>query len=359
MKCSNHHRPGFAIVMTLIVISLAVFIVSYIAVRATIFSPYADLVIKREQAQELALSGIQIAMSSLAAQPPAEKKEEAAAGEKKKTEKTSDEQFLLQKILPTLNRWRTFALQDSIDGIDATIQLCVSCEEGKININAIYDFDTHEFVGAKKPTGNWDAMMQELCKRIESQTGAKDLFKALSAYLKKQTHPLNDVTELLTIKEFAAFRNSIFYVPPTQKTEKRPLYLTDIFTTQSISGSIEPWLFSDSLLGIFDLPRAEVTEEKKRAELVAKAIKSFKPSASWKDDWQKLLQPIYQKELQSLPKGIESLLSSTFTPATFCVDCEVKVGNVTQQVRAIVRRTKKSDENRVAYDIMIKKLYWL
>jgi len=79
-------------------------------------SKYVRSQINQEQAKLLATSGITIALSGL-------------------TEKT---------LLPHLNRWQTFHLTKDIDGVDGTIYICISSEDGKLNINKAFDFDKNE-----------------------------------------------------------------------------------------------------------------------------------------------------------------------------------------------------------------------
>ena len=357
----SHTQEGFAIVLTLLVISLALFLVTYIAMRGMNFGPYAQLVSSREQAKELVLSGIDIATAQLVARPqPSEKKQQPQESEQSGKQQT-DEQFLLQTLLPGLNRWNVFNLKEGEEGIDAVLEVSITSEEGKINLNEIYDFDKHDFIASSKTGANWTTIMQEVLQRVEKHAGAKDLFKSLSAFLKKQPHKLNDITQLLTIPEFSVFKTSLFYEPPTaeEKQKKRPLYLTDIFTTNSSSSTIQPWLLSDSLAAILELPRAQAGDKKARLEKVQAWIKEFKPTAAWKDDWNKLLKPVYQKELQSLLKGIESMLSPSFEPIFFSVLCQARVGRVTQRMCVILERIRTTENNEVVYTTAVRKLYWL
>ena len=254
-----------------------------------------------------------------------------------------------------------FPLQKKIDGIDGTIQVCLVCEEGKININSIYNFDKGEFRGKGQPKGDWQKIMDFVCKQIEEMLGGKELLPALEGFLKKRNYPLYDITELLTIKEFAIFRNHIFYQPTDKKTgdSKASIYLTDIFTTFSDKATIEPRLFSDSMLALLKLPQTASTDAAKRAEQVSNMEKSFKQTAQWPQDWTTQLQPFYEKELPSGINGLDSVLSAQFTPTQFSVFTYGTVGTVTQRLLAIVKRNKRARNGKTGYDISISKLYWL
>ncbi len=157
-----------------------------------------------------------------------------------------------------------------------------------------------------------------------------------------------------------AFKQHIFYEPPSEKEEKRPLYLTDIFTLWSGKKTLQPWLFSDSMSGILDLQRATSGDVEKRKQSLNKWLENFKQKISLPDDWENVFEPLYEKDFGSLPKGIEAFLSFTFEPETFSVLSYGKVGDVTQKLFAIIQRTvstKKDREQSIA--VTIKKIYWI
>lgn len=69
----------------------------------------------------------------------------------------------LEAFFPSLHQWQTFKLKEGVEGIDATIRICLSCEEGKINLNNIYDFKEKKFNnGAEK-------FLQDIFGRIEKK----------------------------------------------------------------------------------------------------------------------------------------------------------------------------------------------
>ena len=64
----------------------------------------------------------------------------------KQPEQSSEGKQLLKAILPVINRPQSFALKQAVDGINGTITIVLGSEEGKININKLYDFDKHKFL---------------------------------------------------------------------------------------------------------------------------------------------------------------------------------------------------------------------
>lgn len=352
---------GYILIMVLIMTMTLTVIVSYLFNRGRMFVPFSTAMIEKEKAKTLALSGIEIGKSILGSMKNEKKEKGSSKDLSLKTDpETEEAKQLLEQILPIINRQQTFELKESIDGIDATISVCVMCEEGKIDINKIYDFEKQQFVGEKDKEGNWKTVLQGIFKNIEKKTKEKKLFAAFENYLKERKQPLNDVTQLLEIKEFSFFKNQLFYQPEqsSNSTENR-LYLTDIFTIDSDKSSLEPWLFSDSINGILGLPRAQNNESNKRKTLTKDWLKPFSKSALWKTDWNMRLKPIYDKELQSLPEGIDSVLSKTFSPSRFSLLVLAKVGSTTAHLYAIVERTVTTQKEKRMCEVMTKKLYWL
>lgn len=343
-------RPGFIMIFTLLAISAAMVIVTYVGHRGSYYLPFAQMIVEREKAKMLALSGVQVAIAQLSEVPKKDKKKEDD-----KSPDSPEKDFLV-RILPSLNRWQHFDLIDTIDGVDGKISICLACEEGKINLNRIIDFKKGTFSGNEK--SGWKAIMIELCKLIERTSKSGDLFPVLEKIAKEAQFPFNDPTELITKKEFNFFKDSLFYQPPIAKKQDT-IYLTDIFTVWSSSDKIEPWLFSDSINGLFGLPRVEPEDIKKRKDQVVAWTKNFKPQADWTKDWQTILMPVYGKELRTLPKNIDSKLSTHFDPHFFSVLVQGKVGEVTQMVYAILERNTRSQGENVEYDVVIKKLYWM
>lgn len=370
----KHQRKGYIIVMTMLIIALAVAIVTYIYKRGTVYNPLAQLIAHKEKARMLTMSGLQIALAKLGA--PLEKKKDEknkqesppqdatkdTPGQKKGAAGEQDISLLYQTLLPRLNRWQRFVLKEEIDGVDAEIRIAISCEEGKINLNQIYDFDKKQFRKTADKKVDWEAIFKELCTVLEKQMNGKELFDAFKKFLNGRTQPFNDVTELLLIKEFEFFKDTIFYDPPavgtkTDKSVVRPLYLTDLFTLYTNQHEIDPWLFSDSVCCLFGLPRAQSSDFEDRVKIMEPVLKNIKSTYTWKSDWKPSLEPIYQKELQSLPKGIESVLQATTKPTIFSVTISATYGRVTQRLYVIVERTKKKDAQVAGYDVEVRKVY--
>lgn len=359
--------PGYILIVSLLMLATLTTIATYIMTRGSIYVPFMRTIQEREKAIVLARGGIEIARAQLSYvydQEESEKSETSKPGETKKPSinQQIDDQLFLMDFIPTINRWQYFGLTEQNDGIDGSIRICTMCEEGKINLNTIYDYKKKQFIGKGQQTGDWDAFMQEICKKIEQAEGGTDVFKALSSFLKKRTYKLIDVTELLHIPAFSVFKARQRYQPPSlQHTpdSKAPLYLADIFTVDSHKKTINPWVFSNALAILLELPTVHADDTVKRLESVEEWFKEFRQPKTWKTDWTALLQPMYQKDLSHLPKNIEVLFDTSTNPRIFSVISEAQVGTVTRQLYALLERTKRTHHNKTQYNVQIKKLYWL
>ncbi len=360
--------PGYILILTLMVISLSVVLVTFIATRGITFFPFARIERDREKAEMLAFGGVQLALSQLAVGPEEEKKQkpgtkETVAMAKAENKEQQKATVLLTNVLPILNKAQKFQFNKARDGYDGAIELCVMSEEGKLNINALYDFEKQKFINEGKPQGDMKKILQELFVRIEKLTGGKELFKGFEKFLKERQYKVNDATQLLSIKEFSVFNDTVWYQAPgqtkdTTKKEQRPVYLTDLFTTWAETAQLEPWLLSDSMRALLDLKRVE-PQEKEEKERMKDLLKKFKTQATWSSDWNTLLAPIYGKDFSKLPQGIDVLLRPTFGGATFSVLSYGIVGSITQKLVAIIERREPLQEGGSRYEVTIKKLYWL
>ncbi len=346
--------------VTLLMIAGISAIGTYMYIRATSYIPFMQTLIDQQKAKVLALGGLQLAISKLVYTPEAPKEQAAKSATAAPAADDANRQLYVS-IMPALNRWQIFELRAHPDGMDGIMKICIMSEDGKLDINQVYDFKKKQFKGQGTPQGDMKKIMELVCKKIESATGMRDLLPALETFLKKRGYPLNDVTELVTISSWAPFSQKIFYEPRTETkpSEKPVLYLTDIFTLFSGKITLEPRLFSDSWLGIASIAQAYQGQVKERSELIKKIGKQFKQSVQWKADWNTQLKPIYQKELQSLPKGLDSVLDTTFDPRFFMIRVDATCGSVTQRLVAIVERERRMQAGRVVFEGIIKKMYWL
>ena len=166
-KQRNMH--GYVLLLTMLIVSLIVSLTTYIAYRTTMFVPYAKIAASQQKARMLAYSGLQLAISQLCAFDPQQEnqdvQEKQLKGQAQSTTQLSEKKDglekkvrpdtteiarqLLKNVLPMLNSQQDVPLKKKIDGIDGTIRFAIFCEQGKFDINMLYDFDKHRFVDEK------------------------------------------------------------------------------------------------------------------------------------------------------------------------------------------------------------------
>jgi hypothetical protein len=355
-----HTHSGFIMVLTLMILSIGIIIVSQLSQQSGVHAIFVSSVVKREQAKLLALSGVQIAMSQLTLKKKEEKKDKPAQSAQQPTAAPGDAVEFLRQIVPLMNVWQNFELKKFTDGVNGTIQLYISCESGKINLNGIY-----YVMRAKNATGSvlkGQQLLQTLMndiKKYSQHKEAADIVKPFFALTNKRPYPFNDVTELLTIQELEKlFKHYIFYEPTSTDSKQKVLYLTDLFTIWTDDLIMNPWVLSESVSTLLELKTAKDTPQKQRKEQVKAALKEYKTGMPINDAWNKSLAQLYTKEFKNLPKDIELIMGTSNEPSTFCVISYGTVGTVSQKVCAIVKKKQRSsNSDEPAY--VIKKLYWL
>jgi hypothetical protein len=368
----TRNASGYILIMTTLLVSLLTLLGTYMFQRSMVHVPYMNSMVEREKARMLALSGVEIFFGMLA-EPIPEKKDQSGAASGAAPAQQPEEKEFLSRFLPVANRWQRFQLTATKDGVDGEIGVYMACEDGKIDLNELYDFKKHAFKGAGKPQGDMQKVVQELCTRIEKRMGGKQLFEGLSTLLKNRKEPLNDVTELIMIPAFKDFKYALFCEPPRtpkpgeqKEAEKqtalalKKVYLTDLFTLASHKETIQPWVFSRSLQEVLELvpggAELSVAQQKQKA---AAALKNFKQKMTWQTDWQASLGAFYGKDFTSLPNSIQSMFDTTFEPVTFSVVAYGTVNGVTQRLFSIIERQSVATKaQKKSYIGKMKRLYW-
>lgn len=337
---------GYILPLAMIIIFSISAVIVRLMVRSTAMIPVRKMVLEREQAKQLALMGVTIVQAQLTG--------------KIKTEK--EKQKFYKQMLLNLNRWQTFALQEEVDGIDGQIQIYMSCEDGKIPLNALWDFEKKKFV----PSDKID--VKKLLAHVGfGQRGSKKqdrfLVDELERVLKNYEHPLEDVTQLFDDTYFKGLASQWLPSPPRKKedqsggtsTSKVEPLLSDFFTVERSDATVQPLFFSASVKEVFELNQAP-SDDKKYEEDVQKIISSLKDSLDWKTQWNTLLSKPYGQQYEKLLPAFSKLFNTAVGASVISVVCYGNVGAVTQKVLAILSQNIEQD-GRVMYNI--RKLYWL
>jgi len=342
----SKNNDGFILVLTLMIISILVVLVTQFFQEGQLQLFFDTTVVQREQAKQLALSGLSLAISELDVQAQAQKKkkkdEKPAPDTEKK--KCSD---LITTILPVLNRWQDIKLSEDKDGVEGVISLCITCEDGKLDLTQLYDAHQKKFFGENASSGP-DAKkgLKALFGMLRPLVGNRDLFEPLNTWLKQRPYRLIDVTELLTNKEFQiSFGTQVFKQPPflMQTQAAVPsIILTDLFT---MYGTRQPnaWFLSDSLCSALGLkrPTSQSMEE------LQQALNGIDCGT----DIPQVLQQLYGKDIKALPQDFAPFIGINQNSAMFGVTSYGIIGTLVQGVYAIIQRTNER--------CRVIKLYWI
>lgn len=361
-------KQGSIVIIVLLVLSLIATLTMQLVRRATVHTHFDKVVLSREKAKMLALGGLNLAIAQLTV------KQEGDAHVERGKEKGEDpvvlqRKKLLQRVLPTLNTWQKFPLDAMHDGLAGELKLCLMSEDGKININEIFDFKTGEFRKEYQP---WLQGLQ----LGEGSAGRGDFAKNLAKFLKERGRKLDDISQLYALDDVQ--RLSLYYEPPVPlKQGEGPdgaIALSDLFTVNTRRRTVEPWLLSNALCTLFDLRPRQADDATKRKDAFKKAVDGYKKGMgrNWQENFN-IVQHVYEKQPRALPRLAE-LFSKEFDPTVFTVLSSGTVQTVEARLLAVLVRhvvkpektkeertaaTKQTEQQRPTITYRVAKLYWL
>ena len=343
------NKQASVLLYAMMLMAVIVFFLQAIIQTTFIERLFTKVMIGREQAELLAVSGIDLAVARLTLVEKDDKKDEdvPSADGKPVDKQTKQLRKQLHRILPHLNRWQTFTFKEKSDGFDGEIKLCISCEAGKINLNEAFDFKKMDF----NPPYN------TYFKGLEIQNVLKsgELYERLVTFFKKRKKKLDDISQLTTIKELKML-GSIFYVPPKMPEAKHPsqsnrdIALTDLFTIWSKDATVNPLWFSDSMRAVLGLRRPHADDEIKHEEEFKKSIAAITPAMAqdWDANWAPL-EPLYGAKSQPVT-DFKAIFTKEFEPRIYSVLSCGKVEQVECSVLAIIelQDNKQKPEDKKA-----------
>lgn len=334
---------GYILPLAMIIIFSISAVIVRLLVRSTALIPVRKMVLEREQAKQLALMGVTLVQAQLNVPVKTEKEKQA----------------FYTTLLMHVNRWQTFALHEEADGIDGQIHIYMSSEDGKIPLNALWDFEKKKFVAQDKV----DVKKLLGTVTLGSRGSKKDeraIIDELERALKKHEHQLEDITQLFDEAYFKGLAVRWLPSPPhkkeTQESEaKVEILLSDVFTVERGDATVQPIMLSASVKKIFEMTQAPA-DEKKYEEDVKKIVSGIKDSMNWQTQWNDLLAKPYGQKYEKLLPSFSKLFTTAVGASVISVVCYGNVGTVTQKVLAILSQNNDQD-GRVMYTI--RKLYWL
>ena len=343
------NKQSYVLIFTLSIMTLITVITFQLMHNVFVGTNFDKTMINREHAEMLALGGINLAISQLTIREEQKNKDQEIKDESQKPNEKVFKQFL-KRILPHLNRWQVFTLNEKYEGFAGEIKLCITSEDGKININEAFDFEKKEFKQEYKK------LLESLS--IRGKTANGEILKKLTAFFKKRNKKIDDISQ---IQEVLPQLDIFFYEPPvrTKKQSKafqnQRVALQDLFTICSSNGKIEPLFLSDSVCSIFRLKRPKAYDSEKMKTKFKHLIEKLTPDTTQNTDehWN-ILKPIYNKTPQGLD-NYKNIFSPKFEPKVYSVLSSGKVDNVEQRLLAIIKKVDISQKENQQEKIEVKK----
>jgi len=325
-------RPGYILITSLLLLTgLSMLVVSLLRSvwTAQSFSAYA-----RDQIQSytIAQAGIEIAQ----AQMTQEREQEKNNQQKQEQNGVDEETAYLAQVMTYVNRWQRFALTQERDGVEGTIYLHITPEEGKIPINTFFDRNN------KAVTETGQKIASDLKNTFQQLGMQKDIASVLKE-MAEDAAVFDEPTQLLAAHDaFAVFDDRRFLETQPETEQPTTWYLPallDLVTTytQAEDMSLHPLFFSPStckILGLNQLPQGE----EQRKEFVAMLKEKLTQEPQWQRDWDQVLAPYYGVSFSELSQALSQTFATDRGATWFSVVSYGYVGDVYTYLYVIMER---------------------
>lgn len=347
-------RSGYILVATMLLVLLATSLVVGLVYRIIGMIPYAQQAIEKEKCLLVIDGGATHIQGLLTYMPEIEKKHAKEAEANKKSSQSEPFKVIMSRIFPYINRWRHFEYKEASDGVDAKLLIYTSVEDGKININGLYDFETKKFVAHNNKSSDPKKLIMPAFQLLEKQykiTGLSDNFEK---FLKTYDGPFNDISELCLIPGFEACSAHMFTTHDSDMVA-----LSDLFTVVGNRSLIKPWFFSRAVQRCFGLKEKEL-ESDKQAGIIKKWINDFPLTVSdWPSEWSKVCKDRYQQDYAKLSSEMVKFFDITGVPQFFMVICIGEINNRSVSGVYYIEVIESRENNQVSYQSRVVKRYIL
>lgn len=347
-------KPGYIIVLTLLIIGAAIALLTSVVQQSFSYQVRARLALDKERARMLALSSLEIAISELSTVVFPDEATKASGKEEQKDEQEVLEpvQKWLLKVLPFLNHWQTLEIDQ--EGLEGTIKFYLASEDGKFNLAAFKDKESEQEKATPSEKKNEESKtnplqaLDELFKKVHDTS----MYEAFKRFMTDYKRMPEDPTELLRISYFAKVKDRLF--TPLKK-EHRGLYIMDLFTFRpQATDKVNPWLLTSSSKTLLGISESGLSVDD------SELVKKIKPRMNWAEDWDAILAPRYGKNFAAFDPAIQKLFSPTFEALAFSVLSYCTVGKVTQRIYAVLGLAEPhKDLSPKSGLFKVTKLYWL
>jgi len=340
-----HKKPGFILFLLFSILSMCSVLLSLYFAQTVMYRQLMTTLIMQQRTERLALGCVSLATNIITVIPEKDAKKSAP----KKSDASPDNETLLKQMFPYFNKQETFQLTEKDDGIDAKIFITIGSEQGKLNLNSLYDIETKKFIDEGKPSDRKKICVW-LFEKIAQITKTTTLFPAFEKHMSEKKTDFNDVTELLTIKEFETVFQGRVFLNFDNTAQQENIFLTDIFTVSTEQETISPWLFSYSWCKILGLkPKQTLTDEEKN-KLFKVSGQAHDWATDWKTNWENL-QVLYNKEYKDLAQEIKTILTPLFEVNIFSLLLKANIKETSSTIFTIVK-SKKAKNNLIGVETM-------
>ncbi|AXK60713.1 hypothetical protein [Candidatus Chromulinivorax destructor] len=351
-------QKGYILFITFSMLALCATLVSMFMIKGITHKKLSSALLQREKLQDFTVNCVAIAQSYLSISA-----DELGKNDTNKQSESSEKKApidpvkkTLEKFLAVRNDGQKFNFEEIEKNFPVVINLTFFAESGKININGLYDLVQQKFYDEGVAGKDRKVFATWLFDRIAKITEKPSLLQPFIDHMKQRKSPLNDVTELLTIKEFSTcFADAIFYskgsVDQADNARNKKIFLMDIFTVAHESDVLQPWLFSPSVCVLLDIAQKNEKNgilEKKEEKI---DISSFKQESNWQKDWDAALKELYGIPYDKIPDSVKGLLATQFSSTVFSVMATVSKEDVIAQVFAILKQ-KRLPDGAIIYDVI-------
>ena len=369
-------QKGYILFITFSMLALCTALVSVFMVKGITHKRLSSALLEQEQLSQFAMSTVAIGQSFLSfsaedLKAPVEDADKQPSVKIDEQDENSEKgkpldinKALLEKLVPVLGQSQEIKFEEIEKDFPLVINLIFFAESGKININGLYDLVSKKFYDEGIEGKDRKIFATWLFEKIAKITEKPSLLQPFVEHMKQRKAPLNDVTELLVIKEFSdCFEQAVFYGQQSKAQESKSkdkdkkskkLFLTDLFTVACENDTIQPWLLSPSVCALLDM--AQKNDKKDKNDILDKKeekidLSSFKQQQDWQKDWDAALKPLYGVSYDKIPESVRGILAPSFQATVFSVLASVFNENMTVQVFAILKQ-KRLPDGAVVYDVI-------
>lgn len=356
---ANKAQSGYILLLTTFIVATSILLISLVVNRVATYRQLTRIAAEKESARLIARSGIDIAISELMIfAPQKEEKQTKKPNEKSSSQdqpqksEEGDEESTADFVLKKLNRWQSFELTEKSEGMEATCDIYITSEQGKININNLYDFGQKKFktIGTTDGKKVLEFIADRLKPLFEGQQQKVDLVRLIEQALQEHG-PLDDISQIITAKDNEVLHERMF----PSKDQKDKITLFDLFTTAKTQ-ALHPLAVTPSTKRVLGFKEpSKDAKEKPTNEQIDNILK--KQIKDWKVEWEPTLTMLYGINYDAVPEPIKSLFANKFEQNLFFVVSYGKVGSVTEKAAALIEKNQTG--NNKAKPFVIRKFYWL